>query len=211
MKGYNLNYRSNTRRIIYYDDLKEIIWERTKSFMTAEVPHKTLQQKWRVNGLNPQFRFCRYTPGQKFAPHYDGDFIIDSSEKSLYTYMIYLNGGFDGGATNFLADGASGGTRGRILESLPPEPGMLLVFEHQIFHEGEELRSGVKYMMRSDLMYKLDEVKTFEDAEDVRRMQEAQELLALAEQREAQGKFDAAVSLYKKAYRLAPELENKKD
>lgn len=177
--------------------------------MTAEVPHKVLPQTWRVNGLNPQFRFCRYTPGQKFAPHYDGDFMIDSSEKSLYTYMIYLNGGFDGGATNFLSDSASGGARGRVLESLPPSAGMLLVFEHQIYHEGEELRSGVKYMMRSDLMYKLDAVKTFEETADLQRVQEAQELLALAEQREAQGKFDAAVSLYKKAYRLAPELEKK--
>lgn len=207
MKGYNSNYRSNTRRIIYYDDLKDIIWDRVKSFMTAEQPHKVLKSVWRVNGLNPQFRFCRYTPGQKFAPHYDGDFIIDSSEKSLYTFMIYLNGGFDGGATNFLSDSATAGPRGRVLASLPPQAGMLLVFEHNIYHEGEELRTGVKYMMRSDLMYKLDPVKSEHDDATVKRVQEAQELLSLAEQVEAQGKFEEAVILYKKAYKLAPELD----
>lgn len=209
LKGYSKGYRSNTRRIIFYSDLQEIIWDRVKSFMTPTQPHKALKSTWRVNGLNPQFRFCRYTPGQKFAPHYDGDYIVDSTEKSLYTFMIYLNGGFEGGATNFLSDSATSGPRGRVLHSLPPQAGMLLVFEHNIYHEGEELRDGVKYMMRSDLMYKLDPVKTESEDADVKRVQEAQELLALAEQSEAQGKLANAVTYYKKAYKLAPELEHR--
>lgn len=71
--------------------------------------------------------------------------------------MIYLNGGFEGGATNFLSD-SSRPPRGRVLASLPPEAGMLLVFEHNIYHEGEILKSGRKYMMRSDVMFKMDSI-----------------------------------------------------
>jgi hypothetical protein len=34
-----------------------------------------------------------------------------------------------------------------------PEPGMVLIFQHNILHEGERLGSGKKYIMRSDVMY----------------------------------------------------------
>lgn len=159
LQGYDANYRSNTRRIIYYSALQDAIWDRTKQFMTATVPHKAQPRTWTVKGLNPQFRFCRYTPGQKFAPHYDGGLIVDETEQARFTFMIYLNGGFEGGSTNFLSDHTTPGPQGTLLVSLPPTAGMLLVFEQNIYHEGEALRSGVKYMMRSDLMYKLGPIE----------------------------------------------------
>ena len=166
-----------------------------------------MNARWRAYGLNPQFRFCRYEPGQKFAPHYDGNFQISSENKSFYTFMIYLNGGFDGGATHFLADSAAP-PRGRVLEALPPQPGMLLVFQHNIYHEGEELRTGLKYMMRSDVMYQLDPIDASETVAS-RNLLEAQELLGLAEQYETQGRHAEAIAHYKKAYKLAPQLEGK--
>jgi hypothetical protein len=58
--------------------------------------------------------------------------------------MLYLNGGFEGGATVFLE-----GTKDRV----QPVAGMALVFQHNIYHEGERLESGVKYIMRSDAMF----------------------------------------------------------
>lgn len=207
MAGYSHEYRSNTRRIIHYEALRDVLWERIQSFLTPSLPHKSLDARWRMYGLNPQFRFCRYEPGQKFAAHYDGNFMVSSENKSFYTFMIYLNGGFDGGATNFLSDSATP-PRGRVLESLAPEPGMLLVFQHNIFHEGEELRSGLKYMMRSDVMYKLDTLDNEQQTLQSRSIQEAQELIGLAEQYESQGKFTEAIAMYKKAYKLAPELEH---
>lgn len=190
--------------------MRDVLWERVQSFLTPSLPHKTLKARWRMYGLNPQFRFCRYEPGQKFAPHYDGNFMVSSEDKSFYTFMIYLNGGFEGGATNFLSDAASP-PRGRVLESLAPEPGMLLVFQHNIYHEGEKLTSGLKYMMRSDVMYKLDPVENEDDAIRARQTQEALELLGLAEQYESQGKFTEAIAMYKKAYKICPELEHKEN
>jgi hypothetical protein len=35
-----------------------------------------------------------------------------------------------------------------------PEAGMVLIFQHNILHEGQRLASGKKYIMRSDVMYR---------------------------------------------------------
>jgi hypothetical protein len=48
------------------------------------------------------FRLCRYRAGGHFAPHFDGYFVENSRERSLQTFMLYLNGDFEGGSTNFV-------------------------------------------------------------------------------------------------------------
>ena len=48
------------------------------------------------------FRLCRYLPGGHFAPHFDGHYDKSPSERSLKTLMVYLNGDFNGGSTNFV-------------------------------------------------------------------------------------------------------------
>ena len=80
----------------------------------------------------------------------------------MLTFMIYLNGGFTGGATHFLGKsentdekylGNSQLNGQTITAKVVPEAGMALVFQHHMYHEGETLRDGTKYIMRSDLMY----------------------------------------------------------
>jgi predicted 2-oxoglutarate/Fe(II)-dependent dioxygenase YbiX len=92
-------------------------------------------------GLNERFRFYRYDPGERFAPHRDGAYHRDNGEDSLLTFMVYLSEGFTGGDTVFpnLA--------------VTPRLGMALIFEHQILHEGAAVISGRKYVLRSDVMY----------------------------------------------------------
>ena len=43
----------------------------------------------------------RYTPGQRFSWHADAPFARENGELSLLTFMIYLNDGYEGGATRF--------------------------------------------------------------------------------------------------------------
>lgn len=178
--------------------------------MTPTLAHKSLSATWKADGLNNSFRFCRYDPGQHFSAHYDGNYVVNSGYKSQYTFMIYLNGGFDGGATNFLDPGSKSVVTLQypVLESLKPEAGMLLVFQHDIFHEGERLRSGRKYMMRTDVMYTLEEDGVAKK-DDNMRLQQAEDLLHLAEQLELQHKHAEAIQAYRKAYKLAPELEHR--
>jgi hypothetical protein len=95
-------------------------------------------------GLNERFRGYRYEPGQRFAPHYDGAFVRNPSEQSLLTFMVYLNQDFEGGTTDFLQYGVR----------VQPRTGRALLFQHFLLHEGTVLHRGVKYALRSDVMYR---------------------------------------------------------
>ena len=91
--------------------------------------------------MNELFRFYRYAPGQKFGWHADGPYRRDNGEISLLTFMIYLNEGYRGGETRFEWTKVEG------------KAGMALVFEHGLIHEGAELTAGLKYVLRSDVMF----------------------------------------------------------
>jgi len=96
-------------------------------------------------GLNERFRYYRYKDGQKFKPHVDGAFKRNESEISLLTMLIYLNEGFEGGSTFLIG----------INEEVKPKEGMLLLFDHKILHSGASVTAGTKYVLRTDVMYKL--------------------------------------------------------
>lgn len=84
-------------------------------------------------------------------------------EQSQLTIMAYLNDEFTGGNTNFLDQSSKPHP---ITHALKPATGLLitfliafhpfndillgmvLIFEHDMFHEGEALISGKKYIMR---------------------------------------------------------------
>ena len=97
-----------------------------------------------ASGANERFRCYRYEPGQRFAMHGDGAFVRDNRERSFLTFMVYLNEGFEGGETLFLEPKTT----------IVPKAGMALLFQHPLLHEGCEVTSGVKYVLRSDVMYR---------------------------------------------------------
>ena len=70
----------------------------------------------------------------------------DKSEVSKITVQLYLNQSFEGGETTFL-----GGANEK--EAVIPKIGSVLVFEHRLLHEGSILLSGIKYAIRTDVMY----------------------------------------------------------
>lgn len=94
-------------------------------------------------GVNERFRGYRYQPGMRFAPHYDGAFRRNAKEASELTFMVYLNEGFTGGKTAFLDFDVE----------VTPQAGAALLFQHQLLHEGSVVETGVKYVLRSDVMY----------------------------------------------------------
>ncbi len=96
-------------------------------------------------GANERFRCYRYKPGMRFAPHSDGSFYRNERERSCYSCLVYLNEDFEGGATTFLTDPEV---------AVQPIRGMALLFQHPIIHEGSIVTSGVKYVCRTDLMYR---------------------------------------------------------
>ncbi len=106
-----------------------------------------------VVGFNERFRFYRYGPGHRFKPHPDVAYDrLELCQVSLLTFMVYLNDPFEGGETRFFAD-MDNVTYGLPSRCVRPETGMALVFVHRIWHEGAEVRSGQKYVIRTDVMY----------------------------------------------------------
>ena len=62
--------------------------------------------------------------------------------------QVYLNGhGLEGGETTFFDD------EGREQCKICPSVGLVVLFDHDILHEGSPVRQGRKYVIRSDIMY----------------------------------------------------------
>lgn len=106
----------------------------------------------KLDGLHQRLRFYRYESGQTFKKHRDGAMESDD-HKSLLTFLIYLNEGCKGGETIFYEDGTGPVSTAKEQLRVNPEQGTLLVFNHSIIHEGAPVTAGVKYVVRSDLMY----------------------------------------------------------
>ncbi len=130
----------NNNRVLYTDvPLADAIWQKLEPYAPAQIGLS------KAVGLNELFRFYKYLPGQQFRRHRDQSYIRSSTEASYYTFMIYLNDGYTRGETTF----------NRL--SIKPEKGMALIFLHSLEHEGSAVLSGVKYVLRSDIMYRLVE------------------------------------------------------
>jgi len=127
--------RHNDRCVFDDAALAQTLWQRAR---TCVPPVMSGRQ---ALGLNERFRLYRYAPGQRFAWHADVPFRRENGEMSLLTFMVYLNAGYEGGATRFEAAKVTG------------EIGLALVFQHGLIHEGSEVVQGVKYALRSDVMY----------------------------------------------------------
>ena len=96
-------------------------------------------------------RFLKYSPGEYFKPHRDGSYKRpDGKEISFVTIQLYLNEGFEGGKTTFMS-GFNGPSERDV--GVTPKIGRVLVFQHEILHEGSLLMAGTKYTMRTDVMY----------------------------------------------------------
>jgi prolyl 4-hydroxylase len=137
----NTDIRNNDRAMFIDFGLTNEIWEKLQPFCENEVGDMN------IIGLNEMVRIYRYKEGQKFRKHYDGCYQRNANEFSLFTFMIYLNDGFEGGNTWF-----------KDFE-VEPKTGMAIVFIHDILHEGMEIKEGVKYVYRTDVMYRYKENK----------------------------------------------------
>lgn len=138
--------RNNDRVMIDDPRIAEVVWDRLKVFFPARV------QFWLPVGLNERWRFYRYDPGQQFDWHFDGAYERSPLERSAFTFMIYLNGGVAGGATEFNLKSRGATQHDDPVVRVHPEAGKALVFPHRVYHRGAPVADGRKYVMRTDVM-----------------------------------------------------------
>ncbi|PGH21545.1 hypothetical protein AJ80_03105 [Polytolypa hystricis UAMH7299] len=132
-----------------------------------QVDSATAKELWggEVLGLNPNIRIYRYVPGQFFAQHYDDSVPLSFSSpptpaRTTWTLLIYLTT-CTGGETVFYP-GPPPKSANKKKPSAAPRPisvgmevGMALLHRHGekcLLHEGREVVSGEKWVIRSDLV-----------------------------------------------------------
>ncbi|MCA6067166.1 2OG-Fe(II) oxygenase [Chryseobacterium sp. RG1] len=128
--------RNNERLMIFDENMAEDLFQRAKDLLPEEAGI------YNLSGFNEMFRVYKYLPGQLFRMHRDGSYVRNEDEVSFYTFLIYLNDDFEGGETEF-----------ENLFTITPKKGSALVFYHPLRHEGKTLISGLKYVLRTDVMY----------------------------------------------------------
>lgn len=130
----------NNDRVMFDDPLLASLLLRR---VQTQVPPR-LETDWVLSGANERLRCYRYRPGQRFRPHFDGCFERTPKERSFLTFLVYLNTCEAGGATCF-----------NDLElEVQPSTGAGLLFNHHLLHEGAPVLKGVKYVVRTDLLYR---------------------------------------------------------
>jgi predicted 2-oxoglutarate/Fe(II)-dependent dioxygenase YbiX len=143
--AYPPSYRTNDRQVLDDPALAASLLDRLRDRLPARHRGGVLV------GINERLRCCRYRPGQRFSRHLDGVHHRSQTVRSALTFMIYLNdaSAFSGGDTRFFASRTSA----RVTRRITPRAGTLAVFDHDLWHDGAEVTAGVKYILRSDLLY----------------------------------------------------------
>lgn len=153
--NYPTYYRNNDRFVIDDDALAKRLFEKVKRYLPERIeinsPIQSENGIWELQELNSRLRFCKYSANQYFHRHLDGVHYRNDTTQSKLTFMIYLNNAtqFEGGRTLFFKTKEAE----EIWASYIPKQGDLIVFDHNVWHEGEVLTKGEKFVLRSDILY----------------------------------------------------------
>ena len=128
-----------------------------------------LPQNRHISGLSNRFRFSKYVKGGKFALHQDGIYQDpNNGHRSFMTLNIFLNDDYTkceafgyeaqlrrswvytGGETDFFDGESLGQVSNR--RTAYPKVGRGALFYREIFHRGNKVTDGVKYLLRTDVM-----------------------------------------------------------
>ncbi|MBW2542002.1 MAG: 2OG-Fe(II) oxygenase [Deltaproteobacteria bacterium] len=149
-----------------------ILWRRCVDFVTDD---REIFDDKKPLGLNARFRFYRYQPGDFFRPHTDGawpgsrvvdrELIADAypDRFSQMTVLFFLSDEFEGGDTQFWVDKNDPSRPARNQDEVEwinvrTPAGGALCFPHGMhplhcLHSSEEIVSGVKYIIRTDMLF----------------------------------------------------------
>ncbi|KAK4976556.1 hypothetical protein LTR66_010826 [Elasticomyces elasticus] len=133
-------------------------------------------ETWRFTRLNERMRFLKYERGEYFRPHLDGTYETpDGKEMSMFTLHLYLNSSLPDADANPITNserqrsgkseliGRATTFHSRDMETrfdVMPKAGRVLLFQHRgLPHSGDNVTQGVKFSMRTDLMFELSSRK----------------------------------------------------
>ena len=127
--------RGNETLIIFEDQkLSDKIWEKVSNLLSAE------NNFGKANGLNDYFRLYRFLPGMTEQLPERAKYVRSPNETAVYTLIIFLNSKFE-------AAQITG-------QTIFPETGMALIFDNKEAPSFLLLTKGIKYELRSDVVYR---------------------------------------------------------
>lgn len=144
-------------RCVFEDrELAQSYWERIRShvrgltetyadgFSPCPELHAPLE-RFQPSGLNELLRCYKYLPGEQFRRHEDFAFEWSDTKRTFYTVLFYLNDEYTGGETTF------------DHTMVIPETGLVVIFPHELYHSGNMVETGVKYALRSDVVFEVSQ------------------------------------------------------
>ncbi|KAF0973069.1 hypothetical protein FDP41_008733 [Naegleria fowleri] len=161
---YPKEYRSSERVLVLCKKLADMLWQRIKPYLT-DADFKGVRPygfdnggTWKPIGTNECLRFNRYKKNAFFKPHQDAKFIRNDNEQSIFTILIYLDASY-AGTTLLKKVSDSKETNVSVMKfkkitSLRPKEGAVAIFNHDLYHAGQRVRYGRKYVLRTELIFK---------------------------------------------------------
>jgi predicted 2-oxoglutarate/Fe(II)-dependent dioxygenase YbiX len=147
------------RTVLTDQDAADAVWQQIKPHVTKRRTHRGKDGnhsyggvgaipdgEYEPFGVSPMFRFSKYVSGGSFGWHVDTCYAKGPHEVGMDTLLLYLNDDYVGGET--------------VLKLLPetvvmtPKTGSALAFYHFQTHAGMEVQRGMKYLVRTEVLYR---------------------------------------------------------
>ena len=177
--------RNNSRLLVLDKDLSRYLWNQVEDVLERVIQENSiklcplgfdvLRGKWEFCGLNEAIRVNRYSSDRNeyFAPHKDAQYCPSGDERSIFSLVVYLNEGFQGGNTcYYLPKKPKEQTRAMTVEEeikaeggledgfdrviVFPVTGMAVFFSQNILHESTPLvlreTTEYKFILKTDIM-----------------------------------------------------------
>lgn len=140
---------SRQRCVVDCRDLAHYLFE----VLRPHLPETLCYNRESVEELNERCRIVCYAPGQELEAHRDTTYQRPkghpkAGQASRLTVQLYLHDvpEANGGATSFIGKDSQ--------VNFQPRGGSVLIFTHDLLHEGSKLAVGLKYILRTEAMYK---------------------------------------------------------
>lgn len=132
------------RGVVYDANLRDILQSR----LGHNIPNRQ-----DVIGLSDRFRFSEYETGGEFSIHQDGIYQDPrNGHRSAFTLSLYLNEDFTGGETSFMNAKNLEEAMKVNKNSVEPKTGRGILFPREVYHMGNKVLKGKKYLLRTDVM-----------------------------------------------------------
>ncbi len=152
-------FRDHHRARFCSPGIADVLWRETVLERVFETRiGRGTRIRGRAVGLNPELKLYRYSGAESFGKHIDGSEVVrgvDGGEigRTEYTVLFYLSSTV-GGDTVFYDD------LGRQIASIVPEQGRVVLHRHGdlcLDHEALPVAEGTKYVLRTDVVYSVQE------------------------------------------------------